>query len=186
MPPLTISEGRAPCDPTRRPDSGETITISGGETTINAEGDGFDSNGSATMSAGTLTIWGPTRDGNGAIDVNGTFDVTGGTLLAAGSAGMAATPGTDSAQGWVFATASGQSGSTVQILADGEVVAEYTAEKAFATVVYSGAGITSGSSYEVVVDGTSTTVTAGEGGSTGMGPGGGQGGGPGGGDMPNR
>lgn len=109
--------------------------------------------------------------------------MTGGTLLAAGSAGMAVAPSTDSAQGWVFATVSGQAGSTVQIVADGEVVAEYTADKAFATVVYSGAGITSGTSYDVVVDGTSTTVTAGEGGASGMGPGGGGGGG---GGMPGR
>jgi hypothetical protein len=160
-------------------DSGEMITISGGDDTAPADGDGFDSNGSATMTGGTLSIWGPTGDGNGAIDVNGTFDVSGGTLLAAGSAGMAMAPTTDSAQGWVFATVSGAEGATVQIVADGAVIAEYTATKAFSTVVYSGSGITAGSSYDVVVDGAPTTVTAGEGGTGGMGgqPGGGQGGG---------
>ncbi|WP_336640381.1 hypothetical protein [Microbacterium sp. USHLN272] len=68
------------------------------------------------------------------------------------------------------------------------MVAEYTASKAFATVVYSGAGIVSGDSYDVVVDGSTTTVTAGEGGTSGMGgqPGGGQGGGMPGGDAPTR
>ncbi len=62
-------------------------TITGGDITI-TEGDGFDSNGSASMTGGTLIIYGPTGNGNGAIDA-GSFDVSGGTLLAGESAGMA-------------------------------------------------------------------------------------------------
>ena len=46
--------------------------------------------------------------------------------------------------------------------ADGTEVATYAIEKDFASVVYSGAGIEQGQTYTVTVDGTDTTVTAGE------------------------
>ncbi|MFD0996106.1 hypothetical protein HNR16_002030 [Pseudoclavibacter chungangensis] len=45
--------------------------------------------------------------------------------------------------------------------ASGTVIAETTPTKAFATVVISAAGITTGQEYSIVVDGTATTVTAG-------------------------
>ena len=81
--------------------------VSGGTLTIDAGGDGFDSNGSAEITGGTVIVHGPLNDGNGALDVNGTFTISGGTLLAVGSSGMAETPDADSAQGWVQATVSG-------------------------------------------------------------------------------
>jgi hypothetical protein len=157
------------------------LTITGGSTVIDAEGDGLDSNGYATMTGGTVVVNGPTGDGNGAIDVNGTFDVSGGTLVAAGSAGMAVAPDTASAQGWVSATFDSvqPAGSSVEILAgDGTVVGTYTAEKDFSSLIYSSAGVETGAEYQVVVDGAATTVTAGEHtGGMGGGMGGGRGGG---------
>ena len=78
---------------------------------------------------------------------------------------MMVAPSTDSAQGWI-ATALGTTaaaGSEVVITdADGAEVATYTIAKDFASVVYSSADITSGETYTVTVDGTATTVTAGE------------------------
>ena len=46
--------------------------------------------------------------------------------------------------------------------ADGAEVATYTIEKDFASVVFSSADIEQGATYTVTVDGTATTVTAGE------------------------
>ena len=46
--------------------------------------------------------------------------------------------------------------------ADGTEVATYAIEKDFASVVYSSADIEQGATYTVTVDGTATTVTAGE------------------------
>jgi hypothetical protein len=141
------------------------VDISGGTITIHAQGDGFDSNGDATISGGTLTVYGPTNDGNGAIDVNGTFDLSGGTLAAGGSSGMAEVPEADSAQGWASVTFSGSvaGGTTVELVAEGVTVASYTAEKVISSVVFSNADLTSGAEYEVVVDGESVgTITAGE------------------------
>lgn len=68
--------------------SANVIEISGGKITVNADGDGIDSNGDIKMSGGTVTVFGPESSGNGALDYAGSCVVTGGTLLAAGSSGM--------------------------------------------------------------------------------------------------
>ena len=60
-------------------------------------------------------------------------------------------------------------------LVTGAVIASYTGVKDFQTVVFSSAAISSGQSYTVTVDGTATTVAAGQAVSGGMG--GGMGGG---------
>ncbi len=146
-------------------DSSLNLYVNGGTLEVWASGDGLDSNGNATITGGDIVVHGPTTDGNGALDVNGTFEVTGGTLMATGSSGMMVAPSTDSAQGWI-ATAlasTAAAGSEVVITdADGTEVATYTVEKDFASVVYSGADIEQGATYTVTVDGTATTVTAGE------------------------
>ena len=61
-------------------DDSLALYVNGGTLEVWASGDGLDSNGSATITGGEITVYGPTTDGNGALDVNGTFDVSGGTL----------------------------------------------------------------------------------------------------------
>ena len=188
--------------------SGENVdvAITGGTVVVNADGDGFDSNGTAAMTGGTLVVNGPTNSGNGALDVDGTFTVSGGTLLAAGSSGMAVTPSADSEQGFVAAVLdqSLAAGTVVQLVdADGEIVAAFESSKEFSSVVFSSSEIEDGAEYEVYVGGSvsgtvtgglatassldgaavTTTATAGEelagmGGGGGGGDGGGMGGGP--------
>ena len=146
-------------------DSSLHLYVNGGTLEVWASGDGLDSNGDATITGGDIVVYGPTTDGNGALDVNGTFEVSGGTLMAAGSAGMMVAPSTDSAQGWIATALSSTAaaGSEVVITdADGAEVATYVVEKDFASVVLSSADIEQGASYTVTVDGTATTVTAGE------------------------
>ena len=138
------------------------VTVSGGTLTLHAEGDGFDSNGDATITGGTVVVDGPTSSGNGALDVNGTFTITGGTLIAVGSGGMAEAPDANSAQGWVSAAVTGTQGATIRILSGTTVIAEFAAEKAFGSVVYSSAEVSTGQSYAVEVDGQAVAVTAGE------------------------
>lgn len=141
------------------------LVVNGGTLEVWASGDGLDSNGSATITGGDITVWGPTTDGNGALDVNGTFDVSGGTLVAAGSAGMMVAPSTDSAQAWIATalSATAAAGSEVVVTdADGDEVATWTTGKAAASVVYSAADLVAGETYTVTADGTSTSVTAGE------------------------
>lgn len=158
-------------------DDGSLVVISGGEHTVNADGDALDSNGSLTVTGGTTTVYGPTNDGNGAIDANGTRTISGGTLLAGGSSGMAETFDEDSEQGWlqVALGTTVTSGQVIEIRSGDTVVATYTATKDLNNLVVSTDEITSGESYTVTVDGEEVaTVTAGEATGGGMGGGGGQ------------
>lgn len=154
-----------------------SVTIAGGEIVLDAGGDGLDSNGTATMTGGSLTVHGPTNNGNGSIDVASGFTITGGTLVAAGASGMAQTPSAESGQGWITADVGASAGQVVTVsTADGTELVSFTAQKAAQNVVVSAEGITTGESYVVSVDGSEVaTVTAGEGGRSGMG--GGMGGG---------
>ena len=66
------------------------INISGGTiVAYTTAGDGFDSNGSLTISGGNVTVWSGGNADNQPLDADGTIAITGGTVLAAGSsAGM--------------------------------------------------------------------------------------------------
>lgn len=140
-----------------------TITVTGGTTTVTAEGDGFDSNGAASMSGGTLTINGPSQGGNGVFDTAGDFTVTGGTLLAGGTSDMFEAPAADD-QAYIKTTElSTSSGDEVTVVdSSGNTVATYTVtDKGTAVFFASAEGIVSGQSYTINVNGEeAVTVTA--------------------------
>lgn len=158
-------------------DAPQGFTIADGTVTINAGGDGLDSNGSGVISGGTVTIFGPTNDGNGAIDIDQGLTVTGGEFWALSAAGMAASPSEASTQAFVFTNLSQAVSGQVAILnTDGNEIATVTSEKPFSSVVYSGSAIAADGTYQVNVNGQSAgTVTANQY-QAGMpgGPGGGQ------------
>ena len=144
------------------PQSGVAIRISGGTVTVNANGDGVDSNGDLYVTGGMLYISGPTNNGNGAIDYNGTGSVTGGTVIAAGAAGMAENFGSSSTQGVIlYNLSSAQSGGTTVTLSDdsGKVLASYTPEKSYQSVVVSAPGMESGGTYTLTCGSVSETIT---------------------------
>ncbi len=65
-----------------------SLNIAGG--TIDARssgGDGFDSNGSLTISGGDVTVWTANGADDQPLDADGTITVSGGTVLAAGASG---------------------------------------------------------------------------------------------------
>ncbi|CAM3897864.1 carbohydrate-binding domain-containing protein [Nocardioides zeicaulis] len=141
------------------------LYVNGGTLEVWASGDGLDSNGDATITGGDITVYGPTTDGNGALDVNGTFDVSGGTLVATGSAGMMVAPSTDSDQAWIAAALDSTAAAGTEVVVtdeDGTEVASYTPEKDYASIVWSSADLEQGATYVVTVGDSSTTVTAGE------------------------
>jgi hypothetical protein len=136
---------------------GYYVEISGGTLVIDAGGDGFDSNGSATVTGGTIVVNGPTTNGNGAIDVNGEFLLSDATLIAVGSIGMAETPSATSAQPYldVQFNAGQAAGTVVTIRAtDGTAIATFVAAKAFQSLVFSSPDLAAGASYEIVTGGT--------------------------------
>lgn len=147
-----------------RDGSGQSIVITGGVLTVDAGGDGLDSNGSIAVSGGVVVVHGPEADFDGALDADGGITVSGGELLAVGSAGMAEAPDASSPQSFVAGLVSAQAGSTVTISdASGTAVAELVLLKRIGSVVYSSSAIVAGESYTIAVDGAAaTTVTAGE------------------------
>ncbi|MFM9278586.1 carbohydrate-binding domain-containing protein [Paenibacillus jiagnxiensis] len=135
------------------------LTISGGTLTVNADGDGLDSNGTITMTDGTVIVNGPVNDGNGALDYDGTFEISGGTLIAAGSAGMAQAPSDDSSQlseAMTF-TETQTAGTLVHLEdSDGNEIATFAPAKDFRSVIISSPDLKDGTSYTLYIGGTST------------------------------
>jgi hypothetical protein len=159
------------------------IYISGGTIYVNAEGDGIDSNGTLSISGGEIYVSGPTNGGNGAIDYETSGTITGGIVIAAGASQMAMNFGSDSTQGSILVTTNAQEAGTTVELKDSEnnVLATYTPEKTYDSVVISCPDITTDQTYTFTAGTYSTDITMdsliyGEG-SNGFGMGGGMGGG---------
>ncbi|MBK8460491.1 MAG: carbohydrate-binding domain-containing protein [Micropruina sp.] len=136
------------------------LTISGGQLTVNSEGDGLDANGSIVMTGGDVVVNGPTMGGNGSLDYDGTFLISGGTLVAAGSSGMAQAPSTTSTQKSLMASVNAAAGSKVEFIdSSGTVVATITTVKQVQNVVVSSPEIKEGETYTVSVNGSEVGTT---------------------------
>ena len=129
------------------------INVSGGNITVNAEGDGIDSNGVTTLSKGTLIVNGPSQGGNAALDTNGDLLLNGATVLSGSTADMFEAPSTNSTSGYLKLTNSSgfEQGSTVQVAdSSGKVVANYKVTKSnVQLVLVSSSSIVKGQSYTV-------------------------------------
>lgn len=146
-----------------------TINITGGTVTVNANGDGIDSNGTATLSGGTLIVNGPFTGGNASLDTNGDLLLNGTTVAAGNSGDMFEAPATNSTSGYVkISNVSNLSaGTTVQVTdSSGNVVANYkVTNSSTALILVSSSKITKGESYTVYtttdsVDASSTTLAS--------------------------
>lgn len=141
-------------------DSRCQVKISGGTLTVNAGGDGIDSNGTLEITGGTVLVSGPENNGNSALDYASTATVSGGTMIIAGMDGMAQSF-SGGTQAFAMVSATGSAGSTIQLAStDGTVLASFTAPKQFDNVVVSAPGMTDGQTYQLLVDGTATQFTA--------------------------
>ena len=146
-----------------------TINISGGTVTVNANGDGIDSNGAATFSGGTLIVNGPFTGGNASLDTNGDLLLNGTPVTAANSGDMFEAPSTNSTSGYVKISnvSNLSSGTTVQVTdSSGNVVANYkVTSSSTALILVSRSKITKGESCTVYtttdsVDASSTTLAS--------------------------
>ena len=158
----TGAGGQAPADAGGAVDYDSTarVTINGGELTIQAGGDGVDSNGDLTVTGGETYVFGPVSDGDGSLDFAGTGTITGGVVMCAGSSGMAQNFGDASTQGSMLVSASGQAGDAIQLAdEDGNVVASCEARTSYSCVLVSAPGIESGKSYTLTCGGTSSEIT---------------------------
>ncbi len=131
------------------------LTITGGRIYVNASGDGLDSNGDIEMSGGTVIVDGPTNNGNGPLDYDNTFVISGGTLIAAGSMGMAQNVSSTSTQNTVMCYVSGSAGTLFNISdKSGNSVITYKPSKSYQCVLVSSSSLQSNAEYTVSVGGT--------------------------------
>ncbi len=135
------------------------LEINGGTVYVDAAGDGLDSNGSITMTGGTVLVNGPTGNGNGSLDYDGSFEMSGGFLIAAGSAGMVQATSESSSQNAVLMTfpQTQQAGAIVRLEdGQGKAVATFAPSKDYQAVLISSPELKQGESYTLYSGGSST------------------------------
>lgn len=136
------------------------------------------------MNGGTVYINGPTNDGNGPLDYDNTFNLNGGTIIGAGSSGMAQSASDSSKQNSIMVYLTSKSAkSEIKVTdEDGNTIISYSPTKTYSSALISSPDLTSGKTYTVSVNGENissftisnivTTITE-SGASTGIKPEGG-------------
>ncbi len=146
-------------------DKQPVLLITGGKITVNADGDGLDSNGNLRVEGGDITVNGPSNGGNGAIDIGtengGAGFIAGGTLIALGTSSMAENFGSTSTQcAFLVTMNSFGAGETITITdSQGNVLYTGVTVKSANSVVFSSADLVVGETYTVTIGSTSATVT---------------------------
>lgn len=141
------------------------LLITGGKITVNADGDGLDSNGNLRVEGGDITINGPSNGGNGALDIGtengGAGVIAGGTLIALGTSSMAENFGSTSTQcAFLVTMNSFGAGETITITdSQGNVLYTGVTVKSANSVVFSSADLVVGETYTVTIGSNSATVT---------------------------
>lgn len=135
-------------------DEDSLLQINGGTITINAGGDGLDSNGVLEVNGGTVYVSGAANNGDGALDYGISASITGGTVIAAGFSGMAEGFGSDSTQlSYLYNASQTMSAGTEIIVKDssGVVILSWAPDKEFNSVVVSSPEFTSDETYTIVI-----------------------------------
>lgn len=138
------------------------IYIGGGNITVDASGDGIDSNGTVDISGGTTIIYGPTNNGNGSLDSDKGILVKGGVLIAFGPSGMVETPSSNSTQASiVYNSTTRFSAGTLFTVKDsnGNILYEVTPTKVYQSVVISAPELIKGQQFTINCGTTSNTIT---------------------------
>ena len=151
--------------PSKTTEETPNLYFLGAEVTINASGDGIDSNANIYVEDGIVIVNGPTSSGNGAIDFGrengGVCVVNGGIVLAIGASGMAETFDESSGQcsfRYNFEQAFGE-GSQITISdAQGNILIEHTVIKRAESIVFSCPELEIGQNYTISIDRQSVEI----------------------------
>ena len=138
------------------------IYIGGGDTMVNAQGDGVDANGWIKMDGGRLIVYGPTEGGNGSLDADRGVLVNGGDLIAVGSVGMVENPGSNSKQCYISINLSERQNAKtkVEVYDDaGTLLYEVTPTKTYQSVIISLSAFVQGKTYTVKIGDTTYEAT---------------------------
>lgn len=132
------------------------IIFDNGNVTINADGDGVDSNGYIYFNYGTLTIEGSSEGGDSPIDSDGGYYMDGATVLATGSTGMLENPQQDSKQNTLIMQASLSNGTKAVLKNGDNEIFTFTSSKTAGVIIYSSPLLKTGSTYTLYLDDTSS------------------------------
>lgn len=131
------------------------LIINGGNITVNASGDGLDSNGSIYIYGGNILVKGPTSNGDAPLDFDGEMVIDGGNLISYGSSGMFESPSNSSKQNIIICSLNGSSGDKITVKDSQEnEIASFEAEKKYQIIVISNDSIKQGETYKVYVNDT--------------------------------
>ncbi len=134
------------------------INISGGYLFVETEtGDAIDSNGTITITGGTVIALGALVDMNGGIDADGAVTIDGGTVIATGARNSS--PVTDAAQKSLLVSFGGtQPAGTLIVIQDeaGNAVLTFAPPVDFQQVLVSTGDIADGVTYTVFAGGTAS------------------------------
>lgn len=145
------------------------ITISGGDITIinpnGRDADGLDSNGSINITGGNLFISILGSGPNNAIDYGsengGKCTISGGNVIACGSSQMAEGPDSDSTQGFIMQTVSGNANDILSVLdSNGKEIISKEIPCAFTSVLISSPDIAIGDTVKLKIGDDETDITA--------------------------
>jgi len=141
----------------------QSIVINGGNIYCYSSGnDGIDSNGTLTITGGTIVSIGTTSPEEGFDCDQNTFKITGGTILGIGGGTSTPTSGVCT-QRTVIYGGTGSSGTLLSIQgADGAHVMSYTIPRAYSqmTLLFSSSKLVSGTSYTIYTGGSVAGGTA--------------------------
>lgn len=140
-------------------DSDAYIYINGGTITIDADGDGIDSNGSLYVSGGNVYINGTENNGDGSLDYDIDAQITGGTVIATGMSGMAQNfaQGSTQCSALINLSTVMDAGTQIKLMdSSGNVLIDYTAVKKYNSVVISCPDMKTGESYTLVTGDVTT------------------------------
>ncbi|GAA4445607.1 carbohydrate-binding domain-containing protein [Phytohabitans houttuyneae] len=141
------------------------IRITGGSVATSGGTDAIDTNGTLTISGGTVVAHGSatTSLGEGGLDSNGPITFNGGTTFATGLAAVTGTIANSSPQRWItYRFAARQAaGTVVQVASGTTVIAAYRATKAFQQVALSSNQVIGGRTYDIYTGGSVTGTPVG-------------------------
>lgn len=138
------------------------ILIAGGDITVNAGGDGVDSNGTIKIIGGNLYVYGPTANDNAALDADSGIIIVGGNVCAVGSAGMVENPSENSSQCYVSLTLTSSAVENTEITiknSDGELLLQIKPPKKYQSVIVSLSEFVKGETYTISVGDQSYSAT---------------------------
>ncbi|MGN1404794.1 MAG: carbohydrate-binding domain-containing protein [Erysipelotrichaceae bacterium] len=146
-----------------------SVVINGGNVTVNANGDGIDSNGSIIINGGNTLVYGPSNSGNAALDYGTELLINGGNIIALGNGSMQEGVSPDSTQGYLlYGLNSYGSDEMIEIYSGDKLVLSTVSKKSFNSIIVSFEGLSNGDSLTVKIGNDSYEFTAGQSNSMGM------------------